>query len=337
MEANMHLRRTVTRLTLLSVFVCSTAVAATPQQIVWQTKASRAIAISPDAQLMLTGTQVRHTSDGSLVRTFQFGYTGSSVNADAFSADGKLAALGIQAYNQNLFLFRVADGVKLAGPISAHNNGTTCVAFSPNGQLLASGGRDGTVKLWHLPDMALIRTLDGGVGYRPRVFAVLFSSDSATLTLGSQGGVLQYRVSDGTLLRKLTAVNTISLARSADGTMLASGSNAIDQYGQCTDCTIKMWRATDGALLRTIPGNNNGVTSLAFSPDQRELAAGAGDRTYNGSVRFFSVSTGQLLGTWLQDPNNGSAYVTSVTYAPFGRLFAYARADTLVIAAFDPF
>jgi WD40 repeat protein len=333
----MHRRRTVTALGLASLLVCSTAIAATPQQVIWQTTASRAIAISPDAQLMLSGTQVRHTSNGSLVRTLQSGYSGGTVNADAFSPDGKLAALGIQAYNRNLFLFRVADGVKLAGPISAHNNGTTCVAFSPNGQLLASGGRDGTVKLWHLPDMTLIRTLDGGVGYRPRVFAVLFSKDGLALFLGGQGGVLRYRVSDGKLLRQLTAVSTLSLARSPDGTIVASGSNRIDQYGQCTDCTIRMWRATDGALLRTIAGNNNGVTSLAFSPDQRELAAGAGDRSYSGSVRFFSVSTGQLLGIWLQDPNNGSSYVTSVTYAPFGRLFAYARADTLVIAAFDPF
>ncbi|MFP5247203.1 MAG: WD40 repeat domain-containing protein, partial [Thermoanaerobaculia bacterium] len=89
--------------------------------------------------------------------------------------------------------------------------------------------------------------------------------------------------------------------------------------------------------LRTIPGNNNGVTSVAFSPDQGEIAAGAGDREYNGSVRFFSVSTGQLLGIWLQDPNNPSSYVTTVVYGPFGRSFAYARADTLVTLAWNPF
>lgn len=333
----MNSTRKFTILSVISLFLCGAAMAATPQNVIWQTKASKAIAISPDAQLMLTGIQVRHTSNGSLVRTFQSGYSGTSVNADAFSPDGKLAALAIQAYNRNLFLFRVADGAKLAGPISAHNNGTTCVAFSPNGQLLASGGRDGTVKLWHLPEMTLVRTLNGGVGYRPRVFAVLFAKDNLTLALGSQGGVLQYRVSDGKMLRQLTSVSTLSLALSPDGTMLASGSDRIDQYGQCTDCTIRLWRMTDGRLLRTIAGNNNGVTSLAFSPDQGELAAGAGDRTYSGSVRFFSVSTGALRGIWLQDPNNGSSYVTAVAYAPFGRTFAYARADTLVVDAFDPF
>jgi WD40 repeat protein len=324
-------------LSLVCLFASGSALAQTPQNIIWKTTASRVIAISPDAQLMLTGNQVRHTSDGSIVRTFQSGYSGGQVTAEAFSPDGKLAAIGVHAFNRNLFLFRVADGARLAGPISAHNNGTTCVAFSPRGDVLASGGRDGTVKLWRVPDMTLINTLNGGVGYRPRVFAVVFSKDGSTVVLGGQGGVLQYRVSDGQFIRRLTTVSTLSLALSPDGTILASGSNQIDQYGQCTDCTIKGWSMANGSLLGMAASNNNGVTSLAFSPDGREVAAGSGDRTYSGVVRFFRVADARLLGSWLQDPNNASSYVTSVAYAPFGSLFAYARADSVVIAAFDPF
>lgn len=324
-------------LSLVAILACGAAVAQTPQNILWQTTASKAIAISPDAQLMLTGIQVRHTSDGSLVRTFQFGYSTKTVNADAFSPDGRLAALGLQAFNQNLFVFRVDDGVKVAGPISAHNNGTTSVVFSPNGELLASGGRDGTVKLWHVPDMTLVRTLSGGVGYSARVFAVVFSKDGSSVVLGGQGGVLQYRVSDGQLLRQLTTVNTASLAICGDGTVLSSGHNQIDQYGQCVDCTVKVWRMSDGARLGTLEGNDNGVISLSYSADQHELAVGAGDRVHGGSIRFYSTIDGTLLGTWFQDPNNGASYITAIAYAPFGNMIAYARGDTLVTAALDPF
>jgi WD40 repeat protein len=311
--------------------LCSIAGAA-PQPI-WRVSASKAIALSSDAQYLLTGMQLRYSASGSLIRTFNPGYSNTSVSTAAFSPDGKLAALGIQAFNRNLFLFRVADGVRLAGPISAHNNGTTCVAFSPSGTLLASGGMDGTVKLWRLPDMTLIRTLNGGVGYRPRVFAIVFSKDGSTLALGGQGGVLQFRVSDGQMLRQLTDVATISLALSANGLVLASGSNRIDQYGQCTDCTIKIWRMADGLAWGTIPGNNNGVKSLAFSPDQSILAVGAGDRVYSGSVRFISMTTGKVVDTWLQDPNNPGSYVTAVLYAPYGRMFLYSREDGMVTAS----
>lgn len=181
--------------------------------------------------------------------------------------------------------------------------------------------------------MTLIRTLNGGVGYRPRVFALLFSKDGSTLALAGQGGVLQYRVSDGQMLRRLTDVSSLSLALSANGLVLASGSNRIDQYGQCTDCTIKIWRMADGASWGTIPGNNNGVKSLAFAPDQSTLAVGAGDRVYSGSVRFISMTTGKAVDVWLQDPNNGASYVTAVLYAPYGRMFLYSREDGVVTAS----
>jgi WD40 repeat protein len=102
-------------------------------------------------------------------------------------------------------------------------------------------------------------------------------------------------------------------------------------------CTVKGWSMQDGSFLGAIPGNNHGVTALAFSPDQPVLAVGAGDRSYGGSVRFFSVANGQLRATWLQDPNDPASYITSVAYIPFGRAVAYSGADGVVIVASDPF
>jgi WD40 repeat protein len=324
---------------LLCFVLAKAAQAQGSPDIVWQADhAGKAIAFSPDGQMLLSGTNLWRASDGMFIRTFVLPYNGGGVNTVALSPDGQFAAFGIQAFNQNLDLFRVADGALIHGRISAHNNGTTSVAFSPDGQLLASGGRDGTARLWHLPDMTLVRTFNGGVGYQARVFAVLFSQDGQMLAVGGQGGVQLFRVSDGTLIQPLNgASSTISLAISPDAQLIAAGSNATDQNGQCTDCSIKTWRISDGVLLQTIDGNNNGIISIAFPPDQQVIAAGSGDRVYDGVVRFWRVSDGALLRFFNQDPNNGASYVTAVTYSPDGSSFAFARADGLVVVAHNPF
>jgi WD40 repeat protein len=88
-------------------------------------------------------------------------------------------------------------------------------------------------------------------------------------------------------------------------------------------------------LLRIIDGNNNSIISIAFSPDGQVIAAGSGDRVYNGVVRFWRVSDGTLLKYFNQDPNAVS-YVTAVAYSPDGSLFSYARVDGLTVMAHNP-
>ena len=60
-----------------------------------------------------------------------------------------------------------------------------------------------------------------------------------------------------------------SVAFSPDGQILASGSY---------DNTVRLWRAADGALLRTLE-HTNSVWSVAFSPDGQTLASGSWDET----------------------------------------------------------
>ena len=325
-------------LMLLLPLVFSARTAAQDQpQIMWQAgNAGPTAVFSSDGQWLLTGTKLWGVADGRLLHDFTLPYNGSGVNTSALSPDGKYAAMGIQAYNQNLDVFTVSDGVLIGGRITAHNNGTAALAFSPDSQLLASGGWDGTAKIWHLPDMTLLRTINSGVGYRPRVLALAFLDYGQTLALGGQGGVSLFRIADGALVQTLTGVATRSLAVSPDQQTLASGSNAIDQYGQCTDCSIKLWRVTDGALVGTLPGINDGVVSLAFSPDRQYITAGSGDRTYNGVVRFSRLADGALVKSFYQDPNNPGSYVTGVAFSPDGSVFAFAREDNVVVVAHNP-
>ena len=91
---------------------------------------------------------------------------------------------------------------------------------------MVPAARDGTVKLWHVPDMTLVGTLNGGAGYRPRVFAVAFRAMDRSWRWG-QGGVKLFRISDGNLIRTTRPRGIHSVAGGLAGRpVLAAGSNA---------------------------------------------------------------------------------------------------------------
>jgi hypothetical protein len=111
-----------------------------------------------------------------------------------------------------------------------------------------------------------------------------------------------------------------SVVFSPDGRLLASGS---------TDHTIKLWRVSDGSLVRTLAGHTHGVFSVVFSPDGRLLASGSGDKT----IKLWRVANGALLQTYNQERLGAF----SIQFSSDGRLFGYGRPDATVVVARNPF
>ena len=181
--------------------------------------------------------------------------------------------------------------------------------YSPNGQLIAAAGANGTVQLWN-PAGKLLQDLQGlnelqawSVSFSPdsqRLAAIAedgrilmwttdgkliqtiqgnkdlglrveFSPDGQRLAASSGSGALQIFQADGTLLHEIQGHDAavFGLSVSPDGQFFASASS---------DATAKLWR-WDGTLIRTFEGHTNEIFGVDFSADGQMLATASADNT----------------------------------------------------------
>ena len=169
--------------------------------------------------------------------------------------------------------------------LEGHSAAVFCVTFSPDGETLASGSSDKTVRLWDVRTRKLRQTL---AGHNEMVTTIAFSPDGKTLASGSWDKTVRlWNIQTGkqkTVLRHNGRLHT--LAFSGSGAILASGAS---------DETVRLWNVQTGELKQTLTGNEGPVFAVAFSPDGRTLASGG--ELDNTVVRLWDVQTGKLQKT----------------------------------------
>ena len=80
-----------------------------------------------------------------------------------------------------------------------HTDAVTCVAFSPDGSRIVTGGRDRTARLWNVETGTVLRILQG---HEDEVLAVAFSGDGrGVFTASREGTVRTWDAGSGSLLR----------------------------------------------------------------------------------------------------------------------------------------
>ena len=172
---------------------------------------------------------------------------------------------------------RNANTCQVVGIVGRHERQIWSMAFSPDGQRLATASNDGTVRVWdwdpaHLgadqqPKFKLPVHIGG---YCNRV---AFSSDGLRLATGGEAQTIKiWKANTGEEERALSGHtgDVFTLAFSPDGRWLASGGE---------DTTIRIWDAKSWELLRMLRGHTGVINTLAFSPDSRHLASGSRDHT----------------------------------------------------------
>jgi dipeptidyl aminopeptidase/acylaminoacyl peptidase len=272
------------------------------------------LAYSPDGKLLaLAGYKEVRLVDAATKQDLAK-LTGpvGTVRAIAFSRDGKLlaAAGGLPARSGEVLVWDVEQR-KLLHTLHGHSDCIYGVAFSPDGQSVATASYDKLVKLFDLASEKEIRTYKDHID---AVYAVAFTPDGKRLVSGAADRTIKiWNVATGERLYTLSepqdGINTLAVDPS--GKFVAAAG---------LDKSIRIWSLgeKEGTLLRSLIAHEDAILRLAWSPDGSELLSSSADKT----VKLFRSNDLSEVES-IPEPD----WVYGIQFAPNGKTFAIGRFD----------
>jgi WD40 repeat protein len=275
------------------------------------------LAFSPDGKWLATGGGSDDESQGqaSLWNASSGKSTGivlapnGHVRALSFSADSR-RLLTVSA--KGAILWDTATGKKLG---SFGQAALETAGLSPDGQMVVTGGAEGSAQLW---DTATGKVRHNLQGHKQTVLVTAFSPDGRrVLTAGKDWTARLWNTANGQVEAVLKHRGIVlAAAFSPDGQKVATGGTVqagkeeTGRYGE-SGGEARLWDAKSGKPLGPAMPHLGAVLSLAFSPSSQVLLTGARD----SRARFFWVASGHLIG----NPLIHEGVVAGVAFAPDGK------------------
>lgn len=267
-----------------------------------------------------------------------------AINDIAFSPDGSLFVV---AGSAGIWLYDAGTGEELA-LLTGHTAPVMSIAFSPHGNVLASGSQDGIMQLWNPWTSELLATLENRsrFGTIKRIDKIAFSAEGSMLAGAHYGNGnmfwvwnphtgerIRYFESDRELnhSRNLTSkwewLTFIFSHRRINSPVdplcafIADKSYEDKKNIQLLDTQTGELRITLSGHTKPInsTGFNEAWVSLAFSHDGKILASASLDET----VRLWNTLTGENIATYEARTDR----IDSLAFSPDGTILATAGCD----------